>query len=152
MFLRTPFSHATKFPSPLPPFFSDFPPQFNAFCEALGSALQAEAAASDQGDETERCWFDYIDPCSGFPVYSPRGASAYAEVPAAEMLLGFEVMQTGCCGVLSHPAWGPAVYPSSFFTTAPFEAVVAALATVSEGDRGGEIPIAGVDTHDDGGE
>mmetsp|Transcript_2224 Transcript_2224/g.3500 ORF Transcript_2224/g.3500 Transcript_2224/m.3500 type:complete len:193 (-) Transcript_2224:121-699(-) len=71
-------------------------------------------------------WCDYIDPCSGLPVKSD-GQKVFSEVECAQTLLGYSVMNAGCCKIILHPDWGSAVYPASIFTTAPADVVVATL-------------------------
>ena len=43
----------------------------------------------------------------------------------------YHVSQAGGCKVLLHPKWGTACYPATIFTTAPAEAVLAALDAVA---------------------
>ncbi|KAI9592736.1 hypothetical protein BDF19DRAFT_450749 [Syncephalis fuscata] len=66
-------------------------------------------------------WVDFTDPSSGYPVYSPRGSTYFPDVVATEILLGYDVLWTGCCKVLVHPRWDAKVYPASLFTDAPIE-------------------------------
>ena len=70
---------------------------------------------------------DYIDPCSGLPMLTKDANKVFSEVDSAEQLLGYGVMNAGCCKVLLHPAWGSAVYPATVFTTAPVADVTAEL-------------------------
>lgn len=70
---------------------------------------------------------DYIDPCSGLAMLTRDANKVFSEVDSAEQLLGYSVMNAGCCKVLLHPAWGSAVYPATIFTSAKAEDVVAAL-------------------------
>lgn len=71
---------------------------------------------------------DLTDPCSGLPVLSERGGSYYPDVIGGQMLLNYDIIDTGCCKLLSHPKWHTKVYPATLFTTAPLEAVVPLLA------------------------
>ena len=86
-------------------------------------------------------WVDYIDPPSGLPVSSffflfllfvsshsffyvkkvheEQSSSSYNEVQNCSSLLNMSTLPLGPCSLLVHPQWGTAVYPSSFFTTAP---------------------------------
>jgi len=43
----------------------------------------------------------------------------FSEVQCAELLLGYQVMNAGCCKIILHPQWGSAVYPATIFTNAP---------------------------------
>ncbi|GJP30001.1 hypothetical protein CLOM_g22026 [Closterium sp. NIES-68] len=75
---------------------------------------------------------DYIDPCSGLPMVNRNSQTYYGEVEAAQTLLGYPVANAGCCKVLLHPAWGSAVYPATFFTSAPLEVLLDALKHVDQ--------------------
>lgn len=72
---------------------------------------------------------DYIDPCSGLAMITTDANKVFSEVDSAEQLLGYSVMNAGCCKVLLHPAWGSAVYPATIFTSAKWEEVEAVLLT-----------------------
>ena len=45
-------------------------------------------------------WADYIDPCSGLAMITPNANKTFNEVASAEMLLGYSVVNTGCCKVI----------------------------------------------------
>lgn len=68
-------------------------------------------------------WADFIDPCSGYPVRSDRGASPYSEIDGLRTLLSYATFSTGPCVVVSHPRWNTRCYPATMFTTAPVEIV-----------------------------
>lgn len=70
---------------------------------------------------------DYIDPCSGLPMITPDTQKVFDEVQSAQVLLGFPIMNTGCCKILLHPKWGSSVYPATFFTTAPLDELMKAI-------------------------
>jgi hypothetical protein len=74
---------------------------------------------------------DYVDPCSGLPMLTKDANKVFSEVDSAQQLLGYAVMNAGCCKVLLHPAWGSAVYPATIFTTAPVEVVEEELGQVA---------------------
>ncbi|CAI5527204.1 unnamed protein product [Closterium sp. Naga37s-1] len=74
---------------------------------------------------------DYIDPCSGLPMVNRNSQTYYGEVDAAQTLLGYPVANAGCCKVLLHPQWGSAVYPATFFTSAPLDVLLEALKHVN---------------------
>jgi len=73
-------------------------------------------------------WADLTDPCSGLPVYTERGGSFYPDVIGGQMLLAYDMIDTGCCKLLSHPRWQTKVYPATMFTTAPLDVATAILA------------------------
>lgn len=63
-------------------------------------------------------FIDLTDPCSGYPVNSPRGLSLYPDVDGSSSLLKYATIQAGCCRVLTHPEWGCRNYPVTYFTDA----------------------------------
>jgi hypothetical protein len=65
----------------------------------------------------------------------------FSEVDGAQQLLGYSVMNAGCCKVLLHPQWGSAVYPASIFTKAPSAVVVEKLAMLRDGAFGQRIKV-----------
>lgn len=89
---------------------------FMSFAKALCEALIAAGHFAD-----------YIDPCSGLAMITREANKVFSEVDSAEQLLGYSVMNAGCCKVLLHPAWGSAVYPATIFTTAKIDDVVRLL-------------------------
>jgi len=70
---------------------------------------------------------DLADPCSGLPVLGERGGSFYPDVIGGQMLLNYDVIDTGCCKLLAHPRWHTRVYPATLFTTAPLDVATAVL-------------------------
>uniref|UniRef100_A0A7S0RSJ5 Methylmalonic aciduria and homocystinuria type D protein n=1 Tax=Chlamydomonas leiostraca TaxID=1034604 RepID=A0A7S0RSJ5_9CHLO len=91
--------------------------KFMAWASAVCSKLGAQGH-----------WADYIDPCSGLPMVHTDGPhQVYPEVEGLAVLKGFKTSNAGCCKVLLHPRWGSAVYPASMFTTAPADALQAAI-------------------------
>jgi len=72
-------------------------------------------------------WADYIDPCSGLAMITTNANKPFNEVASAEMLLGYSVVNTGCCKVLLHPSWGSHVYPATMHTTAPPDLIMSLL-------------------------
>lgn len=52
------------------------------------------------------------------------GQKVFSEVQCAELLLGYQVMNAGCCKIILHPQWNSAVYPATIFTNAPSELVL----------------------------
>eukprot|EP01039_Chlorochromonas_danica_P008851 gene8851-9760_t len=84
------------------------------------------ATAVCQRVQKKGFWIDFIDPCSGLPMHG-AGNSIYNEVQSAQILLGYDYMNAGCCKVLLHPVWTTAVYPASIVSTAPPELVINVL-------------------------
>ena len=100
--------------------------RFIAFARATRDVLLARAATASDSEAGGSAWCDFVDPCSGLPAHSPA-ASPYPEVDAIEVLLRYRTEIAGACRVLMHPAWGGRVYPATIFTTAPLDALLAAL-------------------------
>ncbi|KAJ3084874.1 hypothetical protein HDU99_000001 [Rhizoclosmatium hyalinum] len=72
-------------------------------------------------------WADMTDPCSGYPVYTPRGTSLYPDVDGAARLLKYNTHLVGCCRIISHPVWGTRNYPATLFTTCPVDLLAVVL-------------------------
>lgn len=64
-------------------------------------------------------WADFTDPCSGYPMLGQRGTAFYADVLGSQRLLKYDMVDTGCCKLISHPAWGTKVYPTTVFAACP---------------------------------
>ena len=78
-------------------------------------------------------WSDYIDPSSGLAVKNDS-CRAFNDVETCIRLLKMEYVSCGGCGMVKHPSFGYAVYPSTFFTTAEIDIVFNILKEiVSEG-------------------
>lgn len=74
--------------------------------------------------EKEGCWADYIDPSSGRPNKSSYGHAAFYETDERYRKLGFEIVDYGCCKVISHHEWGTKTYVGCMLTTAPSESKI----------------------------
>eukprot|EP00527_Entomoneis_sp_CCMP2396_P002594 CAMPEP_0198141640 /NCGR_PEP_ID=MMETSP1443-20131203/4616_1 /TAXON_ID=186043 /ORGANISM="Entomoneis sp., Strain CCMP2396" /LENGTH=212 /DNA_ID=CAMNT_0043804447 /DNA_START=41 /DNA_END=679 /DNA_ORIENTATION=+ len=72
-------------------------------------------------------WADFIDPCSGLPMLTLNCNKVYSEVDGMECCLGYRAYNAGFCKILTHPAWGSAVYPASMFAYAPRNVVIQLL-------------------------
>lgn len=94
--------------------------KFYSWCKRLCDCLEAQGF-----------WADYIDPCSGFPVRSARGASPYSEIDGLRTLLPYSTFTTGPCTVVSHPRWNTHCYPATMFVAAPVDQVERALETIA---------------------
>eukprot|EP00039_Didymoeca_costata_P013840 m.216756 g.216756 ORF g.216756 m.216756 type:complete len:491 (+) comp15881_c0_seq9:1318-2790(+) len=77
-------------------------------------------------------WADLTDPCSGYPVIGERGSGLYPDVNGSWMLLRYDLIETGCCKLISHPKWGTKVYPATMFTTAPLDVVQSVMETFKD--------------------
>ena len=95
--------------------------KFERWADALGAALARRGA-----------WSDAIDPCSGLPRRSPRGAAPYAETAGVRAVLPYAGALAGPCAVVLHPRWASACYPASLFTDASHEQLLAALAEIEQ--------------------
>ena len=72
-------------------------------------------------------WADFIDPCSGLPMLTLNCNKVYSEVDGMECCLGYKSHSAGFCKILTHPAWGSAVYPATMFVHAPRDFVLQVL-------------------------
>ncbi|KAF8977689.1 hypothetical protein BGZ46_007185 [Entomortierella lignicola] len=90
------------------------------------------STALHHGLEKLGYWSDMTDPASGFPSFSERGRDVYPDVEGCQLLLKYDFQNAGCCKVLLHPNWGSKIYPATFFTTAPLDALLKVLAQVEE--------------------
>lgn len=68
--------------------------------------------------EMEGFWADYIDPTSGQPAKSTINHAAFYETDERFRNLGFEIVDYGCCKVISHHKWGTKTYVGCLLTTA----------------------------------
>ena len=73
---------------------------------------------------------DLIDPRTGYPLLSRPGEICHDDTAVVKALLGFPVT-TNKCSVLTHPAWGSAVYPSTLFASASPRAIKCVLKNVA---------------------
>jgi len=69
-------------------------------------------------------WADFIDPCSGLPMLTQDCNKVYSEVDGMECLLNYKSYNAGFCKILTHPAWGSAVYPATIFTYCPINVAI----------------------------
>uniref|UniRef100_A0A061SNK9 Atp-binding cassette sub-family d member 1 n=1 Tax=Tetraselmis sp. GSL018 TaxID=582737 RepID=A0A061SNK9_9CHLO len=97
----------------------------------LGWASRLSAALSRRG-----YWANAVDPRTGLALFGQQGA-AYSEAQGAAALLGYTACNTGVCDVVSHPVHGTRIYPATLATTAPLEALQAALEAVAAEERAG---------------
>lgn len=78
-------------------------------------------------------WCDSVHPQTGYALYSTRGAK-YSEAIGAQVFLEYQARNEGGCGVIVHPTYGYKVYPVTFFTTAPYVSLLAAMTKVCKLD------------------
>ena len=75
---------------------------------------------------------DFIDPCSGLPMLTLNCNKVYSEVDGMECCLGYKSYSAGFCKILTHPAWGSAVYPATIFVHAPRDFIMQLLESYPE--------------------
>ena len=80
----------------------------------------------------EGFWSDASDPMEGTALFGERTSVIYNELDGLTSLLRYDSIPIGCCGIVLHPKWQRRAYPVTFFTTAPLEALQAALRGADE--------------------
>ncbi|KAI8813598.1 hypothetical protein BJ742DRAFT_436556 [Cladochytrium replicatum] len=112
-------------------------------CFEFATRVKQLLSSDHKNGQESRCWVDFTDPASGYPVWSPRGASLYPDVDGGVRLTKYNTVLAGCCKILQHPLWGTKNYPGTLFVAgASVEQLAAALklaATVVEWPSGNEI-------------
>lgn len=83
-------------------------------------------------------WADATDPATGAALFGDQ-AALYGDVPPIARLLRYPTHDAGGCTILLHPKWRSAVYPASFFTTAPVEVLLDALERFNRLEPEGEV-------------
>ena len=72
---------------------------------------------------------DYIDPSTGTPM-SSHSSSTLPETSDCYVQMGMDIVELGCCRVLSHPRWGTHVMATLLVTDAPRNVLDAVVATL----------------------
>jgi hypothetical protein len=68
--------------------------------------------------EQEGFWADFIDPSSGTLHRGPYTHATFYEADERYQTLGFEIIDMGCCKVISHHEWGTRTYVGCVLTNA----------------------------------
>ena len=63
-------------------------------------------------------------------MFGDRSAHVYNELTGLTMMLNYDSIPIGCCGIVLHPTWGRAAYPCTLFTLAPSAVLLEAIAEV----------------------
>ena len=69
---------------------------------------------------------DYMDPVSGLAMNSNTNI-VYADSVGCERILKMDVVNIGCCKLISHKKWSTNIYPFTIFTTAPPQVILESL-------------------------
>lgn len=101
--------------------------RFFAWAAEVRDALQARGGF----------WADATDPATGAALFGDQ-AALYSDVPPIARLMRCPTHDAGGCTILLHPEWRSAVYPASFFTTAPQDVLAEVLRTVNAAEADGE--------------
>lgn len=73
-------------------------------------------------------WSDVSCPMEGHSRYGTPTSVIYNELEGLTSLLRYDSVPIGCCGIVLHPRWQRKAYPVTFFTFAPPEVLLAAIA------------------------
>ena len=68
-------------------------------------------------------------------MLGPQGSQIYPDVHGIQHLLNYDLLNAGCCSILSHPKWGTAVYPATLFVKAPVQDLKRVLDEMRESDE-----------------
>lgn len=68
--------------------------------------------------EEQGFWADFVDPSSGNLAKSPYTHVTFYETDERYRHLGFEIIDHGCCKVISHHKWGTKTYVGCLITNA----------------------------------
>lgn len=91
-----------------------------AFVNELRPKLKAKGA-----------WLDAACPITGNSMCGPRTSHVYNELEGLTMMLGYDSIPIGCCGIVLHPDWQKAAYPVTLFTLAPYDLFLQVIAEVA---------------------
>ena len=69
---------------------------------------------------------DLFDPRTGYPFFT-RSGLGLDDNAVVKAILNYPVTSSGQCSLITHPAWGNNVYPSTIATSAPLGAIVSSL-------------------------
>ncbi|KAL6056529.1 Methylmalonic aciduria and homocystinuria type D protein, mitochondrial [Balamuthia mandrillaris] len=76
-------------------------------------------------------WADFIDPSSGIPFFGEPVNTVFMETDEVIGLLGYDILELGCCKVVSHAAWGTFATLAVFVTTASSDVLEEAIKLAS---------------------
>jgi len=92
--------------------------QVDAEREVLTQQFVETAQEVCKNFEEEGFWADFIDPTSGRLFNSPYTHAVFYETDERYQKLGFEIVDYGCCKVISHHEWGTKAYVGCILTNA----------------------------------
>ena len=84
-------------------------------------------------------WSDVSCPMEGHSRYGTPTSVIYNELEGLTSLLRYDSVPIGCCGIVLHPKWQRRAYPVTFFTTAPYDVLQAAILG-AEAERAAQAP------------
>ncbi|XP_005097766.1 cobalamin trafficking protein CblD [Aplysia californica] len=87
--------------------------------EALLETFIQGAVEICQAFEDSGFWADFIEPTSGKPFKGPHTNFTLFETDERYRRMGFDILDLGCCKVITHPVWGTNAYIGTLFSNAP---------------------------------
>jgi hypothetical protein len=104
--------------------------EVNQVRKQLYNKIVAWAGAMREALKKRGFWSNTACPITGSCMFGERSAHVYNELTGLTMMLNYDSIPIGCCGIVLHPTWGRAAYPVTMFTLAPFEVLKEAAAEV----------------------
>ena len=77
--------------------------------------------------KTQNHWMDFIDPSSGKPFLGGHVNSTWDDTDDSIQLLGYEILELGCCRIATHEKFKTFAVLSLIATTAPLDLIEKAL-------------------------
>jgi len=87
-----------------------------------GEFVRQAQVLVEHAKESNAAFADFIDPSTGAPFYS-MSSTTFGDFDERYRIFGFEIMEFGCCRVISHKEFKTNVIVCAAFVSAPKEVV-----------------------------